>query len=378
MLSYWEREYLLNFDIIIIGAGIVGLNAAIDLRIKYPAATIAVFERSILPTGASTRNAGFACFGSVAELMEDAKTQSPEQLHTLFVKRKKGIDKLRKRLGDDAIGYSADGSHELLKADEAYLLDDMCYLNKLLKDIDNQPVFSIANEAITKNGFSSRQFKYAIAANLEGSINTGSMMHALLQLCLKEGIQVITGANVLSFEELPAKVILNVADTVRNTSINYTCRQLIVCTNAFTQQFFPDEDIQPGRGQVMITQPIPNLIMRGIFHFDKGYYYFRALNDRILIGGGRNMDIETEHTTVFASNNLILDSIKELLHNDICPAYPYEIDMAWSGIMAFGTSKNPIVKSFGDRIHGAFRLGGMGVALGTHVAAEVTSLITDI
>ena len=38
-LSYWEKkEWFSNIDFAIVGSGIVGLNAAINLRKKYPKA----------------------------------------------------------------------------------------------------------------------------------------------------------------------------------------------------------------------------------------------------------------------------------------------------------------------------------------------------
>ena len=67
-LSYWEKQsYFGNIHLLIIGSGIVGLNAAIAFKTKYPQAKVVVAERGLLPLGASTKNAGFACFGSVSE-----------------------------------------------------------------------------------------------------------------------------------------------------------------------------------------------------------------------------------------------------------------------------------------------------------------------
>jgi glycine/D-amino acid oxidase-like deaminating enzyme len=64
-LSYWERtSFLQNYDYTIVGAGIVGLFAAIEIKKKNARAKVLVIERSALPDGASTKNAGFACFGS--------------------------------------------------------------------------------------------------------------------------------------------------------------------------------------------------------------------------------------------------------------------------------------------------------------------------
>jgi hypothetical protein len=53
------------------------------------------------------------------------------------------------------------------------------------------------------------------------------------------------------------------------------------------------------------TEPIDNLDVRGTFHLDCGYYYFRNIGDRILLGGGRNLDFETETTTEFAQTEII-------------------------------------------------------------------------
>ncbi len=65
-LSYWEQEsFFKGIDVAVIGSGIVGLTAAIHLKTLEPHSRIVVLERGALPTGASTRNAGFACFGSL-------------------------------------------------------------------------------------------------------------------------------------------------------------------------------------------------------------------------------------------------------------------------------------------------------------------------
>jgi gamma-glutamylputrescine oxidase len=66
-LSYWEYDrYFKRNDVVIVGAGIVGLNAAIHLKKVAKHLNVLIVERGFLPYGASTRNAGFACFGSVS------------------------------------------------------------------------------------------------------------------------------------------------------------------------------------------------------------------------------------------------------------------------------------------------------------------------
>ena len=58
-LSYWEKDtYFSNIDILIIGSGIVGLTAALELKSANPSQKIIVIERGFLPCGASSKNAG--------------------------------------------------------------------------------------------------------------------------------------------------------------------------------------------------------------------------------------------------------------------------------------------------------------------------------
>ena len=105
-LSYWEKElYFKDLDFVICGAGIVGYSAALELREKYPSAKITIIERGYLPTGASTKNAGFACFGSPSEILDDMKTTSIEDITTLVQKRFHGLELLLERCGSENIDF---------------------------------------------------------------------------------------------------------------------------------------------------------------------------------------------------------------------------------------------------------------------------------
>ena len=63
--SWWESKYWQEVDVVVVGAGIVGLLSALrirELKLNY---RIVVIDRDALALGASSRNAGFACFGSI-------------------------------------------------------------------------------------------------------------------------------------------------------------------------------------------------------------------------------------------------------------------------------------------------------------------------
>ena len=99
--SYWERTaFTGGADVIVIGSGLVGLSAALHLKTQEPSLKVLVLERGFLPTGASTKNAGFACFGTVSEQLEGLKRSSDEEVAQLAGYKWRGLQRLRKNLGD--------------------------------------------------------------------------------------------------------------------------------------------------------------------------------------------------------------------------------------------------------------------------------------
>ena len=375
MFSYWEQQRFSHYDHIVVGAGIVGLSVAIELKERYPDARVLVLERGLLPTGASTRNAGFACMGSATELLDDLQHTGEVEVVGLFEARKKGLERLRNKLGDNQIGYRANGSHELISEHELGVFDRLDCLNQLLLPVTGKPAFKNASERMSEFGFSGAYSKGLIEQTCEGELESGLMMRALMDMAMRCGVEVKTGAEVASFDEQEKGVYVEVKDPFRAEMWLLTCYTMSICTNAFTKQLLPDVDVTPGRGQVLITQPIEGLKFKGIFHFDKGYYYFREIDGRVLFGGGRNMDFDAERTTDFSLNELIQADLEEKLAKIILPANDFQVAQRWTGIMAFGAAKYPIVKAFSNRVFGAFRMGGMGVALGSETAFQLVSII---
>src|SRR5215208_3716351 len=95
--SIWEKEtFFAPQDIIIAGSGFVGLWSAFYLKKKHPKLKITIVDRGLIPTGASTRNAGFACFGSLSEVVHDAQTMGTDKMLHLVEMRFKGLEKIQK------------------------------------------------------------------------------------------------------------------------------------------------------------------------------------------------------------------------------------------------------------------------------------------
>src|SRR5438067_435416 len=96
-LSVWEKEtFFASQDVVIVGSGFVGLWSALKLMERNPKQKITIVERGIIPTGASTRNAGFSCFGSPSELLNDIAAFGEEKTFQLVNLRFKGLAEIRK------------------------------------------------------------------------------------------------------------------------------------------------------------------------------------------------------------------------------------------------------------------------------------------
>jgi gamma-glutamylputrescine oxidase len=314
--SYWEiKSWLTNVDFTIVGSGIVGLTCGLELRKRFPKAKILILEKGVLPQGASTKNAGFACFGSLSELIDDLQSNR------------------------DAV-------------------------NKLLHPVFNAPVF-----ALKENSFHFKKIKDNYSFNpFEGQIDTGKMMTALLQLVLKKNIKILNNISVKDISETTSHA------KIKTNLFEMDTSKVFVATNGFASQLL-NENVQPARAQVLITKPLENLSIKGTFHLDKGYYYFRNIDNRILLGGGRNLDFKGEETTDLNQSTLIQNKLEELLRTIILPNTPLEIDHRWSGIMGIGNTKNPVVKQLGNHMFCGVRLGGMGVAIGSLIGKDLAGLL---
>lgn len=372
MLSIWERNELIHYDHIIIGSGIVGLTTAYYVKKKNPSKSVLVLERGLLPTGASTKNAGFACMGSLTEILDDLKIASEEEVLELFRLRKKGLERLQSIVGKEKIGYQTNGSYELIFKNEIAALEKIDYCNQLLRKEIKQDAFRLNNAKIQEFGFNG---VCAMVENLcEGEIDTGLMMKNLIQLVSSMGVEIKTGCEVLSFNEHSNQVEIICYNPILKNELILKSNKLFICTNAFAKKLLPQANVTPGRGQVLITKPIPDLKFKGIFHFEEGYYYFREYKGCVLFGGGRNIDKQTEETTEFELNRAIQQSLIEKLQTIILPNQAFEIDLQWTGIMAFGPTKKPIIEPYSDKVFVGVRMGGMGVAIGSEVGFSLAEM----
>jgi len=360
--SVWEKEtFFAHKDVIIVGSGLVGLWSAYYLKKAAPQARILVAERGIIPTGASTRNAGFACIGSATELLADARKIGEQSMLEIVAMRYEGLQRIKKVFGNKEIQYERYGGYELI-TDAQYtrlkqLKNDLGWLNIILrKAIKDQKTFRIADKKIKNFGF--KHTSHLIESKAEAQLHSGKLLQALLRKVQGMGVEVMTQTEVKNFEKANDKITLQT-----NLPVTLSCSQLLICTNGFATQLLPKIDVAPVRGQVLVTSPIKKLPFKGTFHFDEGFYYFRNLGNRVLLGGARNKAMQEENSDSLVTTDLIQEELERFLKEVILPRQKYTIEHRWSGIMGMGSGKFPIIKRVEKNVYCAVRLSGMGVAL---------------
>lgn len=368
-LSIWEKNsYWFDRDYVIVGGGITGLMAAIHIASIEPNASVCVVEAQAIGTLASSRNAGFACFGSISELESDKDIYGLDKTLEIVEMRYKGLQLLRSIIGDRFLKYEESGGTEVFDGEASFNThaDQIAYWNNNLSSITaSNDTFSVVPLQNRLNFHSN-----IIHNSLEGLIDTGELMKSIVRKAEDLDIDIYRGLILNNYNCRLGGVDLyfnQIEDLLR-------CRQLVLCTNSLTQHIVPEVDVIPSRNQVIVTSKVDTTGMSGGYHFDAGYTYFRALNGRILLGGARNRFPQEDNTSDLGLNQSNIDHLVEFLKIRILKQQDFTIEHHWSGILSGGSDRTPIVKRMDDHVTVAARLGGMGVAIGSIVGQEAATL----
>jgi len=363
-LSYWEEKYYFeDNDLVVIGAGIVGLSTAIAVKKFRPDLKVLVLERSTIPSGASTKNAGFACFGSVTELISDSVHMKYEDQIALLKMRWDGLKLLQSNVTLEDMSYRSRGGVEVLEVDDVSQITALNNINKYNEMVSDaiglKDCFSIVDQHLS-DSFHSK----AIYNQYEGELNPMHMMSSLQRKASKLGVNILNGVDVQSVYSGVVNLVTREIESPK----------IAVCTNGLSRVLLPQLALQAVRNQVFVTELLVNNPLQSCYHFDQGYVYFREIDNRILIGGARNLFSEQENTDQFGQTDNLKAYLKSFVEERITKR-PIQFEYEWSGILGVGETKEPIIEEVDKGLYVGVRLGGMGVAIGSGVGQSLAEMV---
>lgn len=361
--SFWEKEtFNKPCDLIIIGAGIVGLSSALFHKRANPQARVLVVDKGMIPEGASTRNAGFACVGSITEHVADMQKTTQENIKKRIKLRYEGLQLLRETLGDADIGYENCGGYEIFTSPQTFdeAAEHIPQFNRWLKEVTGQPEVYVNKQL---NGYP------VIYNRLEGALHPGRMMQQLVKEVTLLGVEIRWNTKV-------EKVNGNSSVTLKKEG-ELQSSQVLVASNGFTKRLLPGLNIMPARGFVMVSEPWPENPWKGSFNYDRGYIYFRNVGNQLLLGGARNVAAEEETLDSFGVNEIIKTHLLNFAKDILRLPDTISIEHEWSGIMGFTPTKTPVLKRLDDFCVVATGLSGMGISIGMKVGKEAARLLEN-
>ena len=378
--SHWEtNRELFKGDILIIGSGLVGQSIGIAIQkqkkeLKQKPLKICIVDK--LPmgqSGASTRNAGFACFGSPTEILDDLSREEENQTVNRISNRISGLSIWKDWIPSNIIEWNDCGGYEVFEREEEMnfqeVLDKLPYLNKIGKAASGNPMIYSKYQRI------SSKLPYSIKIDGEASLNPGKAHNSLYELNKELGNQIVNGVS------MPNRYYWHKNSegwTIPTENGIFKAKRVVIAANAWTPKILDsDLDITPGRGQILMIKSTKPISYKGVFHAKKGYLYFRNSNNSLIIGGGRNL-FQTNETSLEMTTTKEVQDYLELYARDILlPNQDFSIQNRWAGIMAFSKrgNKDPLLYWDEPDLLIASRMCGMGVALAPIIGIEASKKI---
>ncbi len=330
-LSYWEATGLSGFssidklpakvDVLVVGGGFTGHWLAYFLtKRRRQRPSVLVAERDQIGYGASTRNAGFLSSGNVSEWLLDCREHGQSATLYNYAARRNGVRILLRELGD-SISAVGCGSADLdPPTDASFKLASA--LNDLAIDADGSPP-PFGRRSLRIGGQAHEVWFNAD----DHAINPMDVLTQLHGRTVDQGVAFSYRSEVVEIGDGLAEV----ETAAGRQEVRYS--HAFVCTNGFVRALHPDSTVAPARGQILVTTSCDTPTAKVLGFLNEGDDYFRFINERLLVGGGRQRFGADEQTDDIATTNAVQDYLESLARRVTGGGSTLGIEYRWAGIM---------------------------------------------
>lgn len=372
-VSYWldqsQHQSLKAYDAIIVGAGIAGASSAYWLKKEDPSLNVLVLDKASVAGGASGRNAGFITCGSVEHFSRLCERWGEDKALEIWRFSEENLSLLNEHIiqGDSSLEFSQSGTFSL--AGTASELQELKNTAQIM--MKNRIPVEVLSDKDVQTRLGGERFSGGIKYVQDASVNPVSLVQKILKLSQAE---VLEHAEVHNVESQSTGVVRVLSDKG-----HFEAPIVILALNGFSatsKGFFKDK-IFPTRGQIMVTEPVEKF-MEGPCYANFVLDYFRQLGDgRVLIGGFRQLEKNTEVGFSDHVTDVIQDALYSFLQTHLPHLKNKRVSHRWAGVMGFSADGQPLVGSLPDEpnvfFHGGFTGHGLGLAF--HTAKCLNDLI---
>ncbi len=323
------------FDTIIVGAGIAGLSTAYWLEKKNPNLKLAIIDKGTLGIGASGRNAGFITCGSAEHFSKLEKQFGLNKAVEIWKFSELNRELLKSEIiqGDNAsVDFFSTGSCTVAPS-----FEDWQRYHELIKTMSSSGIdVELIDEKYLSENYGVTNFHGAIQYYNDGVIHPIKLLKKMKSFL--KNTKFFLNTEILNMQNDPQC-------TVRIKGKVLKAEKVILCLNGYASTLLPElsDLVKPQRGQVIVTEPLPQFV-KGPCYLTKHLCYFRQLpQGELLVGGFRNHDIEAENTNEDRISEKIQAALGEFTENYFKNTKNVKINYRWSGVMGFTTDGQMIL-----------------------------------
>ena len=323
-------------DVEIVGGGVTGCSCALVLA--EAGLRVRLHEAREIASGASGRNGGFALRGG-AMAYDVARRQLGRDRASRYWELTEDAQRTMAALAGDA--FRAVGSL------------------RLAVDEDERAELRAEYDALVEDGFEAEwldeppaalggRFPAAVLHPPDGALHPARWVRRLAHLAADEGAELVEGSRVGSLHDLAAE-------------------RVVVATDGLGRGLVPELDasIRATRGQVLVTEPLPELLFERPHYARYGFDYWQQTPDRrLVVGGSRDAGREDEWTDEEVVTDVVQQRI-EARAAELLGRRP-EVTHRWAGIWGTTDDLLPLVGALpaNDRVWVAAGYSGHGNVLG--------------
>jgi gamma-glutamylputrescine oxidase len=300
-------------DVAVVGAGVTGLSCALELAER--SRTVRVHEARTIASGASGRNGGFALRGGAMPYQSARDELGPERAKALWVLTEQTLDRMGGLAGD-----------ALRRVGSLRLAADEQERDELRAEYDALEADGFAAEWIDMPpGALEGRYHAALLHPRDGALQPARWIRRLAGEAAAAGAELREHERVGSLDALDADVV-------------------VVASDGYPSGLLPaiDEIVQPTRGQVIVTEPLPELLYGRPHYARHSFDYWQQLPDRrLVLGGRRDVDLEAEATPEEATTPEIQSALEQFAAElvGVAPTITHR----WAGIFGSSPDELPLV-----------------------------------